>query len=264
MLARYLKPKKYSIGTTIILSIILPVFILAFWEFGGQKGFINDYLLPHPSILWKVFIEELKNGQLWTNISASFGRVIIGYFFGASIGIILGFLMGLFLPANKILSSVTSFLRSIPTIALVPLFILLFGIRELSKRTTIAYASSFPVLLNTINGIQNVDYKLCEVAYTYQISKSKVLFKIILPAALPSILTGLRLGVSSAWISVIAAEMFAASKGVGYMITVARDNSLIDTMFVYVFIIGIIGFAIDKVLSWIQVSILKKTRGLNK
>lgn len=254
--------KKYPLWVCFLLGLVLPVVIVFAWEVGARSGHINIHLLPAPSTLLDIFVGDIQSGKIWKNLSVSFLRVISGFVMGSCVGIVVGFFMGLVTPINKMLSPLTSLLRSIPVVALVPLFILLFGIGEASKRTIIAYASFWPVLLNTMGGIQNVDNKLCEVAYTYRISRGKTIFKIVLPSALPTILTGVRLGVSSSWMSVIAAEMFAASKGIGYLITISKENARVGAMFVYVLVIGVIGFLIDKGLIQIQNFYIKKTRGI--
>lgn len=256
------KEIKGKIFQNIFYVVALPIIIILFWEIGVRHGSINGALLPAPTRLWEVFSRDLLDGKVWYNLSISFLRVLLGFATGCVLGLVIGFFMGLIAPVNKLLSSITSLFRSIPVIALVPLFILLFGIGENSKRMVIAYASFWPILLNTMGGIQNVDRKLFEVAYSYRISKRKTIFKIIWPSALPSILTGLRLGVSSAWMSVIAAEMFAASRGIGYMIMTSKDTAQIAPMFVYVFVIGVIGLIIDKILIRVQNFYIKKTRGI--
>lgn len=254
--------KKYPFIIEIFLALAFPAAVLVLWEIGAEMGVINKYLLPAPSSLWEQFLKDLLLGKIGKNLFASFTRVIAGFFIGLTGGIVIGFFMGLIKPINKILSSITSFFRAIPVIALVPLFILLFGIGESSKYAIIAYASFWPILLNTIGGIRNVDVKLCEVAYTYRIPKKKTVFKVILPAALPTILTGIRLGVSSSWMSVIAAEMFGSSRGIGYLITVSKDNALTCPMLVYIFIIGAIGLTVDKILINVQNFYIRKTRGV--
>lgn len=256
--------KTYPVWLNIVLGLILPIAIIAIWEIAAYKEIINIHLLPAPSTLWKILVEDVASNKLWSNLSVSFWRIISGFLLGAALGIVIGFFMGLITPLNKMLSPITSILRSVPIIALIPLFILLFGIGEGSKRTIIAFAAFWPVLLNTMGGIQNVDVKLCEVAYTYRIGKMKTIFRVVLPSALPSIFTGIRLGISSSWTSVISAEMFAASKGIGYLITISKDNARVGSMFVYVLVIGVIGLMTDKALIGIQNFYVKKAYGIEK
>lgn len=254
--------KSYSRWVNFLLAITLPIIIILIWEAGTRGGWINASLLPAPTKIFGYFVKDIASGKLWKNLSISFLRVLGGFALGSLIGIILGFVMGLCLPVNKLVSSITSLFRCVPAIAIIPLLILLFGIGETSKKIIIAYASFFPSLLNTCGGIQAVDHKLCEVAYTYRMGRFKTIFRIYLPSALPQILTGIRLGVSSAWMSVIASEMLASSRGIGYLITISKENALLAPMMEYVLVIGVIGLVIDKGLIRIQQMYVKKSRGI--
>lgn len=246
----------------LVLVFILPILLLIFWQISANTGRINTHLIPSPSMIIGNFKEIIMNGRLWENLSVSFLRVVIGFLCGAALGLVIGFFMGLFKDVNLLFTLFVSILRPIPTIALIPVFILILGIGESSKYAIIAIGSFWSVLLNTINGVDSVDSKLLEVGYAYRIPKKDQIFRIILPSALPSILTGLRIGVSSAWISVIGAEMLAASRGIGYMITYARDNSQVSTMYAGVLTIGLVGLIIDRVLISVQKFYLKRSRGI--
>ncbi|MGN0403181.1 MAG: ABC transporter permease [Acetatifactor sp.] len=246
---------------SIVLLFILPVILVGAWQIAADLGKMNTFLIPSPRMIFNTFVQITLNGRLGKNIAASMQRVVIGFAIGAASGLMLGFVMGLSKTLNKLLTLFVSVLRPIPTIALIPVFILLFGIGEESKYAIIAIGSFWSVLLNTITGVENADTKLLEVAYAYRIPKAQQIFRVVLPSALPSILTGIRLGVSAAWISVIAAEMLAASRGIGYMITYARDNSQISTMYAGVLTIGIIGLIIDRTLIVLQKFYLKRSRG---
>lgn len=245
-----------------ILVLLPPVVFIAFWQIWADLGKINTHLIPSPLMIVDNFIILIRNGRLWKNVSISLIRVFVGFAIGASLGMVIGFLMGLYKKIYLLLSLFVSILRPIPTIALIPVFILIMGIGESSKYAIIAIGSFWSVLLNTIHGVESVDNKLLEVGYAYRISKMDQVFRIILPSALPSMLTGMRLGVGSAWISVIGAEMIAASRGIGYMITYARDNSQISTMYAGVLTIGLIGLLIDRILITVHKFYLKKSRGI--
>jgi sulfonate transport system permease protein len=246
----------------ILLMLILPVMFIAGWQYAANTGKINTHLIPSPLMIAQTFQEIVANGRLGMNLRVSFTRVIVGFLFGACAGMVIGFIMGLFKKVNQLLTLFVSILRPIPTIALIPVFILILGIGETSKYAIIAIGSFWSVLLNTINGVDSVDPKLLEVGYAYRIPRIAQVFRIVLPSALPSILTGLRIGISSAWVSVIAAEMLAASRGIGYMITYARDNSQVSTMYAGVITIGIVGLVIDRILIFIQKFYLRRSRGI--
>lgn len=241
-----------------ILSIALPVVILLLWELGVRGGSINGNVIPAPTKLWDTFVELVTSGKMQNALAISFQRVLLGFLIASVIGIVLGFLMGLFACFNKAMASLVNILRPIPTIALIPIFIIVLGIGEAANISVIVVGAIWPILLNTTAGVMSVDRKLMELAYVYRIGKRKVLFQIILPSALYSILTGLRLGIGGAWMSVVAAEMIGATSGIGYLIMFAKSLAQAANMYVLVLVIGIIGFLIDRILLVLQNRISKK------
>lgn len=246
----------------LIIALILPIAVLIFWECIVKAGWVRASLLPPPTKLWETFINLVSSGKVQNGLIISFGRVIIGFFIGSLFGVLLGFLMGLFSAMNRALSIIINVLRPIPTIALIPIFIIVFGIGEKSNIAVIIVGTFWSVLLNTIGGIQSVDTKLLELAYVYGIKNVRTVFRIILPSAVTSMLTGIRLGLGSAWMSVVAAEMIGASSGIGYMIMFSRELAQTANMYVEVLIIGLVGLAIDRILLLIQNKMNKKFKGI--
>ena len=250
-----------STGKNIFYAVFIPVLILILWEWASDTGRINGNVIPPPSKLVETFIQLVTSGKLGQGLLISFQRVFIGFLIASVIGIVLGFLMGLFIPVNKMLSSLVNILRPIPVIALIPIFIIILGIGEPANISIIIIGALWPVLLNTLAGVQSVDRKLLEVAYVYRISRKKIIFRIIFPSALYHILTGLRLGIGGAWVSVVAAEMIGATSGIGYMIMFAKSLAQASNMYVLVLVIGVIGFLIDRVLLVFQNHISKRFAG---
>lgn len=241
----------------IFLSVLAPALLIFVWELGSKAGAINQSILPSPLRLLETLKDLIGSGKLEDHLIVSLGRVLKGFVTGAISGIIIGSVMGLSKTMNRVLGSLVGILRPIPMIAWIPLLILWMGIDESSKVTVIVIGSFWPILINTIHGIQTVDNKLLEVAIILEKNKWEVITKVVFPAALPSIFTGIRLGMGSAWTCVVAAEMIAASKGIGYMITYARELSQPDVMLVGVFSIGIIGLLIDTFIIRIQNFVLR-------
>lgn len=239
----------------IILAVIVPILLLLVWEVIVRQGVVNKNLIPPPTTLWRTFIELITSGKLQSALAVSFKRVFAGFFIASIAGILLGFFMGLFEPVNRAMSSLVNVLRPIPTIALIPIFIIVLGIGEPANISIIVIGALWPILLNTTAGVLSVDRKLMELAYVYRIGKSKVIFQIILPSALYSIITGLRLGIGGAWMSVVAAEMIGATSGIGYMIMFAKSLAQAANMYVLVLVIGVIGLLIDRALLICQHSI---------
>lgn len=237
--------------------ILMPVLLVIVWQWGSEKGLINPHILPAPSKEVTTFGDLIASGKLQRNLLVSAIRVIQGFVFGAALGIVIGSIMGLSRKLHSLLISLVGIFRPIPMIAWIPLLILWMGIGEPSKVTVIAMGSFWPILLNTIQGFQTVDVKLLEVAKILEKSRWQIMFEVILPSALPSVFTGIRLGLSSAWTCVVAAEMIAASEGIGYMITYARELTQPHVMLVGVFSIGFIGLFIDTLVLKLQTRILK-------
>lgn len=254
------KRKNKQIGeiiSNIILAMATPVVLIIIWEILSEKSLINVSILPAPSRILKTFIEMINNGKLKKHLSISMLRVLKGFAIGSISGIVLGIFMGFFNKFNKAMSIIVGVLRPIPIIGWVPLLILWMGIDEGSKVTVIAIGSFWEILLNTIHGIDSVDKKYIEVAYILEKNKLDTLIKIVFPSALPSILTGIRLGIGGAWKSVVAAEMIAAASGIGYLISYAREISEPDVMLVGLLSIGLIGLLIDSIILKLQKKILK-------
>ena len=240
-----------------LLKIIAPIVVLLIWFLASEVGLVNSNILPSPLRVFETFFKLIINGKLITNLLVSLTRVLKGFFIGAITGITLGILMGLSKNLYTILSSLVSIFRPIPMVAWIPMLILWLGIGESSKVAVIIIGALWPILLNTINGIHSVDKKLLEVAKVLEKNHKQVLFKVIIPSAWPNIFTGIRLGISTAWTCVVAAEMIAASSGVGYMIMYARELSQPDVVLSGVFTIGIVGLLIDFLIQKLQRRALK-------
>jgi sulfonate transport system permease protein len=241
---------------SVIIAAVIPILLVVYWKVASDMGIINPNILASPGSVKSILVEMVNNGKYMKNVSASLTRVVEGYLIGAILGLLIGTLIGLYKNINRALVAVIGILRPIPPIALIPFFILWLGIGETAKITVIAIGSFWPVLLNTIQGIQEADQKLLEVANVFSKSKIIIFFKIILPSAVPAIFTGLRLGISQAWTCVVTAEMIAASAGVGFMIQYARELAQPDMLFLGIITIGIIGVIIDLLMIFLQKKIV--------
>lgn len=245
-----IKKKKWE--DRFLASLIIPIIFIVLWQLAANRGTINVQLFPSPARIWQAFLNSVENGKLQINILISLRRVIIGYVYGAALGISVGVILGLSKKTYRLFSFLLEILRPIPIIAWVPVLIMIFGIGEMSKIIAILIGSFWSIFLNTYDGIQNVDGKYLEVANMFMKTKYETIFRVIVPATLPSIFTGLRIGIGSAWISVIGAELIASSAGLGYMISYSREMAQPANMYVSVLIIGIIGYLINAVLKLIE------------
>lgn len=235
-----------------VLSIAAPVILVLVWMIATNTGAVRTTILPAPQRIVSTFISLCASGKLWQDMSVSILRVLRGFALGAICGTVIGSLMAFSPILNRIAGTMVSILRPIPMLAWIPILILWLGIGESSKTAVIFIGSFWPILLNTIHGIQSTDPKLLEVARILEKKQSVLIFKVYLPSALPSMFTGIRLGISSAWTCVVGAEMIAASSGIGYMIHYARELAQPARVYTGVICIGMVGVLIDKGLLALQ------------
>ncbi len=198
-------------------SWILPLLFLSSWEVAARFAFIPANLLPAPSVVLATIYQLLLRGELVPHIGITLYRVIVGFVIGAIIATILGSITGYSATYRRLFDPSMQALRNIPSMAWVPLFLLWMGIYETSKLTLIAVGVLFPVYLNLMSGIQNVDKKLIEVGRVFGLSPFQMIKQIIIPATLPSYIVGLRSGLGLGWMFVVAAEIMGASKGLGFL-----------------------------------------------
>jgi sulfonate transport system permease protein len=201
-----------------VLGLLVPLAVAGLWEFAAQLGWIQVRLLPPPSRVAETLAELWRTGDLPHHIAATLWRVAAGFALGLVLATALGALTGFSTRARQILDPTMQALRAIPSIAWVPLFILWFGIFEASKVALIATGAFFPVYLSLMTGIHAVDRKLVEVGRVYQLGPLALIRRILVPAALPAWLTGVRGGLGLAWMFVIASELMGASEGLGYLL----------------------------------------------
>ena len=223
----------------------MPLTLLLVWQGLSAFGVLHDYTMPSPGKVLQSSLELAADGTLFEHILASVARVLEGFGIAALLALVLGIAAGLFHRFELWTDFVFQLLKPIPPIAWIPLAILWFGIEETSKIYIIAIGAFFPIFVNTLHGIKNIDPKYLELARVYEVPRDEIIRKIIIPGALPFLMTGLRLGLASAWICVVAAEMIAATRGVGYMLMDARSLSRPDIVILGMLLIGIVGKIMD-------------------
>ncbi len=223
----------------------IPIVIVVIWIIGSSLKWWNAYIIPPPMRTLKSALVLIKNGILLKHIFVSLNRVLTGF----ALAFILAFPLGIILGMNGKLivyfNPILEFFRHVPPLATIPMLILWFGIGEMSKVVIIIMASFFPIFLNTINGVLNCDIKLLEVGESFGFTRREKFYKIILPAILPYVFVGMRLGLGYSWRALIGAELVAASSGIGYMILDAQQLSRPDLIIVGILTIGIMGSVID-------------------
>jgi sulfonate transport system permease protein len=243
-------------GFKFLVAAALPVFLIVFWQMMSDKSIISQSIFPGPRRILLALGQLITKGTYSQHIFASLGRVIRGFLLGSIAGLMVGIGAALSPWVNQALIALIGILRPIPAIAYIPFWILWLGIGEESKIAVIIVGSFWPVLLNTIHGIKSTDPKLMELGRVFEKDYGQLLRKIVLPSAIPSIFTGLRLGVSSSWTCVVTAEMIAASRGIGFLIAYGRELAQPSLMFVGVASIGVIGLIIDTIVLYLQKKVI--------
>ena len=218
------------------------------WFYATTRGNIPDGILPSISKVWQAFLEMVESGQLQGDLLVSLSRVVKGYLCSIVFGVVLGALIGMSRTMKELLFPLITVIRQIPIIAWIPLIILWAGIGEESKVVIIVMAAFFPILVNTENGISQTPESYREVAKLYKLSQWKTFTKVYLPHAIPQILVGLKLGLGTSWMAVVAAELIAATSGIGYRMSDARSLMRADVVIVCMLVIGLIGIVMDKLL----------------
>ncbi|WP_245339437.1 ABC transporter permease [Paenibacillus shirakamiensis] len=235
---------------------LVPIVVLALWQLSGYLGWVTPTQLPTPLAILRRFIELALNGELYRHVSISFVRAIAGFALGSIAGLALGTFTGIGRLIERTLDPSLQMLRTIPLLALTPLFILWFGIGEFSKMLLISLGAFFPVYLNTFLGIRSVDSKLFQVTRILGFSRWQMIRRLILPTALPNILLGLRLALGISWLVLVFAEMMGTSSGIGIMIEEARGYSNTDIVFVGIILFAIVGALSDYVVRKLEKKLL--------
>ena len=236
----------------IALGIVVPLILLLTWIVLSRSGRYSRIIMPTVGDIVKALTKKAGDGTLFHDLGVSFSIVLRGYLFGVVSGLVFGVIMGLNPVVYKLLSPLLNSVRQIPPLAWIPLLILWVGIGDDAKIILIGIGVFFPMLLNTITGIREVSGKYIEFAANYKIRKSDLFWKILIPGATPSIFVGLRLGASTSWMSIVAAEMIAAIAGVGYRINAARNMMETPTVIAYMIVIGVVGGTMDAILRGLE------------
>jgi sulfonate transport system permease protein len=241
----------------VALYISLPIIVVLIWKAADIFGLIKPYTLPPPEKVLKTALEFLQDGTLIEHIKASVLRVAEGFLIALVLALVVGVGIGLFKKLEIFTDALLQILKPIPPIAWIPLSILWFGIGEGSKVFIIVVGAFFPILINTIDGIKNIDSRFLELSRVYEVKRLRVITKVILPGAMPFIMTGIRVGLGNAWMCVVAAEMIAATRGIGYMLMDGRNLAKPDMVILGMLIIGIIGKLMDDLLKVISKSAIR-------
>ncbi|MDR2260214.1 MAG: ABC transporter permease [Azoarcus sp.] len=227
------------------LAFLFPLLLLGLWQIAHHREWLPVQILPSPQQTWETFWDLTRNGEFSANLLVSLERVAWSVLVGGSIGLAIGFAIGLSPRAKAYLYPGFEVFAQFPVIGWIPLLMLFLGIDETLKIVAISLAVVVPVVINTYKGILNIPVALLEVGQVYVFSRRQTLLRIVIPAALPSIFSGIRQGLMQAWLSLIFVELLASSEGLGYLMHWARQVMQLDIVFAAIGVIGVIGFLLD-------------------
>lgn len=234
------------------LPWILPAAIVAGWWGSTALGIFEVHQMPPPPVVLESAQNMWRRGLLQQDVIMTVIRVAEGFAIGSAVAILLGTLTGLWRRGEEAFEPTLQALRTVPTLAWAPLLLLWLGIDEPPKVALVAIGAFFPAYVNLVAGIKGVDRKLMEVARVYDLSELEIARRVVLPASLPSLLTGLRLGATQAWLFVVVAEFFGAAAGLGFRLTDSQQSTRVDLMFVAIVVLAVLGKLTDSLIRLVE------------
>lgn len=231
-----------------LLGILGIVIVLICWELTGRSGWVDPIFISSPSLVLEAGKDYLMSGRFWIDLKVSGMEFLLGFILSIGIGIPLGILMGWYNKIDALFDPLINFLYASPRIALMPLFIIWFGIGITSKIAIIFLGAVFPIIINTIVGIRTIDPQILNVARSYKAKDHQIFRTIVLPSAVPAIISGIRLGLGHALIGIVVGEMTASTSGIGYMMNQAGASYQTDLVFFGLIVISGCGVILTELL----------------
>ncbi len=235
-----------------VLRLLSPIALLLIWELASQAGWIPSRVIAAPSQIGDTLWSMIVSGELGKHLWVSLHRALLGLGIGVAIGVVAALVTGLSKRGELILDSPMQMLRTIPSLALVPLFILWFGIGEFTKIALIVTGTTFPVYLNLFSGIRNVDPKLIEAANTLGLNRRELIWHVILRGSLPSFFVGLRYSLGISWLALVFVEQINTTAGIGFLASDARDFMRTDVIVICLLIYSVLGLVIDGIIRTLE------------
>jgi NitT/TauT family transport system permease protein len=233
-------------------KFVSPLLLLVFWEIAVRAGWLDERLIAPPSVVFVELWRLTVSGELGAALAVSLERVVCGFAIASVVGVALGALMARVRIVEIAIDPLVELFRPVSPLALFPLFILWFGIGEISKIFIIAFSCIFPIILNTYAGVRSIDARLFRASRSLGASPWEIMRTVVFPGSLPQIFTGLRIGWGIALIVIIAAEMIGAVRGIGYMVLDAQQTFRIPRVFASIVVIGALGFLTDLGFRWLR------------
>ncbi|AKS33398.1 ABC transporter permease [Mycolicibacterium goodii] len=246
--SRRVRTRKLSVA----VRFVIPVLLVVVWQVAAASELVSPSVLPGPLTILQSYRELWQTGDLQAALPISLQRAGLGLLIGGTAGLVLGIAAGLWAVAERIYDAPLQMLRTIPFIAMVPLFVVWFGIGEESKVALIVGASIFPVYLNTYHGIRAIDRKLLEVGQTFALSRRETIRLVVVPLAMPSILVGWRYAAGTALLALVAAEQINTTSGIGYILNTANQFQRTDIIIAGILVYAALGILVDVIMRLIE------------
>ncbi|MGW2256341.1 ABC transporter permease [Streptomyces sp. NPDC001780] len=226
--------------------------LLGLWAAGSAAGLIDARSLPAPWTIAVAAGDLIEDGRLQSNLATSARRALLGLVIGVAGGLLFAMVSGLSRVGEALIDGPVQIKRAIPSLALIPLLILWFGIGETMKVVTIALGVFVPIYIHTHNGLRGIDNRYAELAETVRLSRPQFVRHVVLPGALPGFLLGMRFAVTAAWLALVVVEQVNATSGIGYMMELARTYGQIDIILVGLVVYGLLGLFSDALVRLVE------------
>jgi len=236
----------------VLAGLLLPVALVVLWQVAAQHAWLPPQILPAPVDVWNSGADLFRTGDLQGHVAISLLRVVEGFAVGAALGLALGVAMGLSPLVEDYVRPLFTAVAQIPSLGWIPFLMMIFGIGETLKIIVIAKAAFVPMTLNTFSGLRDVPADFVEVARALRFTRWQMLTRLMLPGAVAPIFTGIRYGLTHAWLALVAVELLASSEGLGYLLVYGRHMFWLDTVIMAMVLIGVIGFMLDKGLELVE------------
>ncbi len=244
-----------SLGSIFVLGLVI-----ACWTMASESQWVSKVFLPTPAATWSSLVEGLREGALWEQSLATLRRMVEGWLAACAVGVLLGALVGTSATARAWLQPLLEFVRPLPASAVMPLAISIFGLGPNMVLFVVAFGAMWPVLLSTLHGFAQVEYRLREVSSALQMPRAAFVWKIALPSAMPDILAGMRLSMTVSLIVAVVGEMIASQTGLGQAILLAARSFRASDLFAGIVLLGAIGFAANALLAGAEKRLLRWQR----
>jgi ABC-type nitrate/sulfonate/bicarbonate transport system permease component len=245
-----------GIGFLVVLGMV--------WEAAGRGGWIHPLFFPPLSRILATFFAIIASGEIFPHLAVSLWRAAVGYALAAVVAIGLGVVMGYWRRAYEAGEITIELLRAVPPPVMIPVAMVFFGIGDATKVFTIFFTCSFPILVNTIDGVRGVDPVLIRTARTFGLSGPQIVGKVILPAAAPLIMTGLRIATAIALILVVVSEMIGATSGIGYFILGSQRSLQVTRMYAGLLVLALLGYAVNRAFLLVDARLMAWHKGLTR